>query len=107
MTVEVNENPPDVFSPENDDEDKRVRNKDVEKITVYAVTEPIEKKADVEREIIEKFNEIGVDVKSMRTKSNYKGMFEGSLLEISPINLNRIWGRRLGLNNCAVIERNG
>ena len=47
MTVEVNVNPLDEFSPENDDEteevdeDERARNKDVEKITVYAVTEPI------------------------------------------------------------------
>ena len=80
------------------------RDKNVEKVIVYAVTRPIEKKIDVEEEIREKFAAIGVKVKTIKTKSDYKGLFDKSLVEISQVNLNLIWGRRLGLNNCSVIE---
>ena len=31
------------------------------------------------------------------------GKFEMSLVDITPVNLNKIWGRRLGLDNCSII----
>ena len=93
-----------VVETEQVDEHEPDRDKNVEKVIVYAVTEPIEKKMDVEQEIREKFAAIGVKVKTIKTKSDYKGLFDKSLVEISQVNLNLIWGRRLGLNNCSVIE---
>ena len=86
------------------DEDELARDKNVEKVIVYAVTEPIEKKVDVEQEIREKFAAIGVKVKTIKIKTDYKRLFEKSLVEINQVNLNLIWGQRLGLNNCSVIE---
>ena len=74
---------------------------------MYAVTEPIEKKSDVEAEIREKFANIGVEVREMKTKSTYRGEFDKSLVEISQVNLKLIWGRRLGLKNCSVIAYEG
>ena len=50
-----------------------------------------------------KFEAIGVTVKVMNTKSTAFGKFSGSVVEISPVNLNTIWGRRLGLENCSII----
>lgn len=52
------------------------RDRIVVKIIVCPVTKPIEKKAKVESEIEEKFTAIGVDVKSLKTKTNYKGLFD-------------------------------
>ena len=85
------------------DKDELARDKNVEKVIVYAVTKPIEKKTDVEQEIHEKFASIDVKVKGIKTKTDYRGLYEKSLVEISKVNLNLIWGRRLGLNNCSVI----
>ena len=74
---------------------------------VYSVTEPIEKKLDVEAEIKEKFEKIGVQVKEIRTKATYRGEFIKSLVDITGVNSKHIWGRRLGLQNCSVIEFEG
>ena len=92
-----------VVETEEVDEHELARDKNVEKVIVYAVTEPIEKKMDVEQEIREKFAAIGVKVKAIKTKTDYKGLYDKSLVDISGVNLNLIWGRRLGLNNCSVI----
>ena len=92
-----------VVETEEVDEYELARNKNVKKVIVYAVTKPIEKKIEVEQEIREKFAAIGVKVKAMQTKTDGRGLYDKSLLEISEVNLNRIWGRRLGLNNCSVI----
>ena len=89
------------------DTDELARDKNVEKVIVYAVTEPIEKKSDVEAEIREKFANIGVEVREMKTKSTYRGEFDKSLVDISQVNLKLIWGRRLGLKNCSVIAYEG
>ena len=75
------------------------RDKIVEKVIVCPGTKLIEKKEKVEKEIEEKFAAISVQVKSMKTKTNYRGLFDGSVVEISPVNLQRIWGRRLHLEN--------
>ena len=96
-----------VVETEEVDEDELARDKNVEKVIVYAVTEPIEKKVDVEQEIREKFAAIGVKVKAIKTKTDYNGLYEKSLVDISGVNLNLIWGRRLGLNNCSVIAYEG
>ena len=61
-------------------------------------------KKKVEQEIVHKFSEIGVTVKHMKTFSDYRGNFDKSRVTVSPVNLKTIWGRRLGLNNCSVIE---
>ena len=80
------------------------RDKIVEKVIVYPVTKPIEKTSDVEEEVKEKFSAIGVTVKQMKTKTTYRGEFNGSVVDISLVNLNVIWGRRLGLKNCSIIS---
>ena len=71
---------------------------------ISPVTDPNEKKESVEKEILEKFEAIGVTVENMKSKSTIRGEFKGSILEISPVNLNKIWGRRLGLKNCSLIS---
>jgi hypothetical protein len=80
------------------------RDKIVEKVIIYPVTKPIEKKSEVEEEVKEKFAAIGVRVKHMETRTTYKGEFKGSIVDISPVNLNIIWGRRLHLKNCSIIS---
>ena len=47
---------------------------------------------------------LGVSIKELRSSRNKEGKYESSIAKITPVNLNRIWGRRLGLKNCAVIE---
>ena len=79
------------------------RNKLVEKVIISPLNRSSETKATVEAEIMEKFEAIGVTVKVMNTKSTAFGKFSGSVVEISPVNLNTIWGRRLGLENCSII----
>ena len=56
-----------------------------------------EKISDVEAEVKEKFEKIGVQVKEMRTKATYRGEFDKSLVAINRVNLKIICGRRLGL----------
>ena len=72
-------------------------------ILVSTVTEPIENVKDVEEEVKVKLNALGVAVVNMRTFDK-RGMFDFSIVRISDINLNKIWGRRLGLKNCSIIE---
>ena len=113
-TVKVCREPIDKICPDSDyqqetpavevDEAELARDILVEKVLVYPVTEPIEKKADVEQEVRERFSEIGVEVKQMDTKITFRGEFKGSVVTISPVKFNRIWGRRLNLKNCSVIH---
>ena len=82
----------------------------IDEVIVYAVPPSDIRKSmqnanEVETEVKEKFSSLGVEVKDMKIKSNKQGKFESSLVKISPpVNLNRIWGRRLGLTYCAVVE---
>eukprot|EP00092_Neocalanus_flemingeri_P032320 GFUD01035138.1.p1 GENE.GFUD01035138.1~~GFUD01035138.1.p1 ORF type:complete len:247 (+),score=65.91 GFUD01035138.1:62-802(+) len=93
-----------VYDEEPLDDAEAARDKLVEKVLIYPVKKPDEKKSKVETEIREKFGVIGVTVKMMKTTSTRLGEFNGSMVEISPVNLNRIWGRRLGLENCSIIS---
>ena len=83
--------------------DEAAKDKIIDKVIVYAVTRAIENKENVETEIREKFASIGVKVIDMKTKSNFRGLFEKCLVDVSPVNLKLIWGRRLGLKNCSAI----
>ena len=67
------------------------------------MTRAIGKKENVETETMEKFASIGVRVIDMKTKSNLRGLFEKCLVDVIPVNLKLIWGRRLGLKNCSAI----
>ena len=91
----------------NDDEevdlDELARDKIVTKVLICAVTKPIEKTSDVQVEFREMFGGIGVKVIDMKTRSTLRGYYETSIVNISPVNLNKIWGRRLGLKNCSLI----
>ena len=80
------------------------RDKIVEKVIVSAVTKV---KANVENEIREKFAALGVEIKHLKTRSNYRGKFEHCIVYVSPVNLKNIWGRRLALKNCSVIAFDG
>ena len=72
-------------------------------VIMSAVTKPIEVKEVVEKEIRDRFNAIGVNVVKMDTYCNYQGLFKMSRVKTTPVNLNKIWGRRLGLGNCSAI----
>ena len=89
------------------DEAELARDKIVKRVIVSSVTRPIGKRSDVEAEIREKFANIGVHVEEIRTRMNYRGDFERSLVDISQVNLKRILGQRLGLKHCCVVEFEG
>ena len=89
--------------------DEMERDKMVEEILVYAVPpSDIRKKMqdvnEVEQEVKERFSLLGVDVRSIQSNSSRGGTFQSSRVKITPVILRMIWGRRLGLKNCAVIE---
>jgi hypothetical protein len=86
------------------DHAEAARDRIVKKVLISPVTEPNEKKESVEKEILAKFEAIGVTVENMKSRSTLRGEFKGSIIEISPVNLNKIWGRRLGLKNCSLIS---
>ena len=86
------------------DEAEVARDRSVTKVIICPVTDPNEKKSTVEKEIMEKFEAIGVKVLSMKSRSTIHGEFKARIVEISPVNLNKIWGHRLGLKNCSIIS---
>ena len=104
--TEVNDEvcPDDVYH-EQIDPAEAARNKMIEKIIVYPVTKKWKVEKDViENEIKEKLKLIQVNVKNIETKRTLFGEFNGSIVETSPVNLNEVWGRRLGVTNCAIIS---
>ena len=79
------------------------KDKLVTEILIYAVPpsdirKPMQDAEEVKREVH------GAEVQNMLTKEDKFGKFERSLAKITPVNLRRIWGRRLGLQNCAIGE---
>ena len=80
------------------------RDKIIEEVLIYSVTQPIEKMEVVEEEIKQKFANIGVNVEHLKTFRDRRGYFKQSRVKVSPVNLKDVYGRRLGLSNCAVIE---
>ena len=57
----------------------------------------------IEEEIKQKFGEIGETVIGIETRRSYSGEFKGSLVKTSMVNLDKIWGRRLGISECSII----
>ena len=86
------------------DQEELARDKIVNDVIIHSVIEPIEKKDDVEQEIKSKFADIGVQVIEIRSFTDFRGNFKTSRVKTSPVNLKMIWGRRLGLKNCALLE---
>ena len=76
----------------------------IKKALVSPVGYSTVKKDVIEKEIRQKFEEIGVTVIAIETKRSYLGEFKGSIVNTSLVNLNRIWGRRLGIANCSIID---
>ena len=102
--IEVAENNSEDLTFEAKVDEELESDKVIEEVLVCSVTKPMEKERVFEREIIPKFFEIGVNVEYMKTFSDYCGNFDKSRVKVSPGNLKTIWGRRLELNNCSVIE---
>ena len=101
-TTEVNGEvcPDDEIDPAEAAQDKMVK-----KIIIYPVTKKWKVKKDViENKIKDKLNLMQVNVKDIETKRTIFGEFNGSIVETSPVNLNKVWGRRLGMTNCAIIS---
>ena len=99
----------DIYEDNDVDKDELERDKIIEDIIIYAVPPSdcriqMQDGEEVEKEVREKFSSIGVEVREMQLRSSRKGTFESSLVKITPTNLRKIWGRRLSLKNCAVIE---
>ena len=88
------------------DKDELARDKIVDELWVYYVggATPADTIEVAEQEIVEKLSKIGISVVYMKTFSNFNGNFDQSRVKTSPVNLKDIWGRRLGLKNCAVIK---
>ena len=85
-----------------EEKEEASKDRNVEQVVISSVTEPMESKLKVEEEIKFKFGRIGVTVKDMMTTTK-NGKFQSSLVNVTPTNLKRIWGRRLGLDNCSII----
>ena len=81
------------------------RDRVIEDVLIYAVKGGLPKEPmTMEVAEMERFTNIGVEVKNMKTISNTsKGHFEQSRIQTTPVNLKTIWGRRLGIKKCAVI----
>ena len=94
----------DVHSTKEVDQAELDRDKMVEELIVSSVTKPIELITDVEQEIRDRLSAFGIKVINMRSYGNARGMFNQSRVRTSPVNLKDVWGRRLGLRNCSVIE---
>ena len=91
------------------DQSEAEKDKLVEKVIIDAVPpsdcrQAIQTVKEVEEDIRSRFLLLGVDVKDIQMKTSRSGKYESSLVEISPINLRKIWGRRLSLRSCAVVE---
>ena len=91
------------------DIDELEKDRLVSEILIYAVPPsdcriPMQGVNEVQQEIREKFSTIGAKIEDMKVKASSQGKFESSLVIITPTNLRKIWGRRLGLLNCAVVE---
>ena len=94
---------------EETDSEELARDKLVNEVIIYAVPpsdcrKSMQDAEEVEKEIKERFSLIGVEVLDMKIRASRTGKFESSLVKITPVNLRRIWGRRLGLLNCAIVE---
>ena len=105
--MEINESSCSVIEEEVD-EAELARDKLVDEVIVYAVPptdirQPVQGAHDVEEEIRAKFSSMGIDVVNIRHRV-IAGKYESSLVKLTSVNLRRIWGRRLGLSNCAVVE---
>ena len=70
---------------------------------VYPVGNPKVEKEVIENLIKEKFEKIGVGVLRIETRRSIFGKYKCSIVETSPVNLNLIWGRRLGIPDCSII----
>ena len=91
------------------DSDELERDKLVDQVIIHLVPpsdcrKKIPNAKEVEIEIRDRFASIGVQVKDFRCKTDSLGQFKTSLVKISPTNLKLIWGRRLGLQDCALME---
>ena len=78
----------------------------IERVCIYHVPTSILSKLDkdvVQREIKLKFEAVGVSVKKFKFIGN-KSYFESCVVEISPVDLRKIWGRRLGVTDCSCIS---
>ena len=80
------------------------RDKDVEKVLVYPMGNDKIDKEFIEAKVKEKFEVIGVTVKDIETHRTLFGELKSCVVDISPVNLNKIWGRRLGIPNCSIIS---
>ena len=83
---------------------KNVNNsiKDVTEIIVHAVTKPLERTSVLEEEIRKRVSDMNVRIERLRSFSDHHGNFESSRVTTSPVNLEHIRGRRLGLKNCEI-----
>ena len=64
------------------------------------------KPEEVEKDLVYKLEAIGSNVKSFKYRRNKFGDFDSGLAQISPINLQLIWGRRLKVDHCSIIHYN-
>ena len=90
------------------DPEEAKRDRMVEKVVIYRVSEgslfkPKQTNDEVEKEVTDKLATMGVEVLEFSSHADRDGKYETGVVSISPVNLNKIWGRRLGLTNCSVI----
>ena len=91
------------------DQEEAERDKLVEQVIVYLVPpsdcrQPLQSVSEVETEIRARFSSIGAEVKEIQIKTCKAGKFQSSLVKVTPTNIRKIWGRRLGLKSCTIVE---
>ena len=107
MQMDVDNKLPTDETEEVDPEEAK-RDRMVEKVVIYRVSggslfKPRQTNDEVKKEVIDKLAMMGVEVIEFSGHADRDGMYETGVVSISPVNLNKIWGRRLGLTNCSVI----
>ena len=79
------------------DASEAARYKVIEKVLIHPMGNHKMAKDIIESVIRERFKQIGVEVLSIETRRTFFGEYKCSIEETSPVNLNLIWGRRLGI----------
>ena len=89
--------------PNENDNEKKI-DRIVNKVLIAHVTKSKVCNQEIENEVKTKFGEIGVNVLNLKFVDAKDGAFNFCIADISPVNLNKIWDRRLGVTNCSLIS---
>ena len=100
--------PDDEFSVKGDEISDKKERDDKDKLVGKVIISPVSEikihKDIIESEVRTRFEAIGVKVLNLKMNSSTVGDFKSCVVDITPVNLQKIWGRRLGVHDCSLIS---